>query len=428
MSDALGVEQSTSPEGSPPPSAASAVDAGRLENLISELASFGARGDGGVDRQALTADDFRARRFLIDLARSYGAAAFRDPIGNLFFRREGTSSGAAPVVTGSHADTQPTGGKLDGAYGVCAGVEVLAALAEADVEHRRPIEVVVWTNEEGCRFAPGSMGASAFTQPELLSGFLATADASGRTVAAELEAADALFADVPMRPLGTPMHAFVEAHIEQGPILADSGVPVGIVRGIQGTRWYEITVEGIASHAGSTPRANRRDAFRVATGISSEIYRMFYAGDERLRMTIGRVEVAPGSVNVIPERVLMTLDVRHPDEEMLDDIEQQLHRLLDTQPSSATVRKVMSMTPTHFDPTVQEAIAHASGELRVPTARLDSGAFHDSLRLARHCPTGMLFVPSVGGLSHNPAEHTDPADLVCGARVLGGALVKLANT
>ena len=405
-----------------------AIDGARLAALVGKLATFGARTDGGVDRQALTAEDFQARRYLVDLARSYGALAFRDPIGNLFFRRPGLDDDADPVVTGSHADSQPTGGRLDGAYGVCAGLEVLAALADLDVEHRRPIEVAVWTNEEGCRFAPGSMGSGAFTEPELLDGFLDTADAAGRTVGEELSMVEELFADVPLRPLGTPIHAFVEAHIEQGPVLADAGITIGVVRGIQGTRWYEIAVDGIAAHAGSTPRKHRQDAFRAATEIAAGIYAMFDEGDERLRMTVGRVTVAPGSVNVVPEQVTMTVDVRHPEEAVLDGIEAKLCALTARYGGRARLERTMVMPPTAFDARIRDAVRDAACALDLPSMEIESGAFHDSLHLARFCPTGMVFVPSVDGLSHNPREHTEPADLTAGARVLTAVLLRLADS
>ncbi|MDT0570274.1 M20 family metallo-hydrolase [Streptomyces sp. DSM 3412] len=404
-----------------------AVDEARLGTLVGDLAAFGARPDGGVDRQALTPEDFKSRRFLVDLARSYGAQAYRDSIGNLFFRRPGQDADAAPVVTGSHADSQPTGGRLDGAYGVCAGLEVLAALADSGVAHRRPIEVAVWTNEEGCRFAPGSMGASAFTEPSLLDGFLATADTTGRTVGEELAEADPLFADVPLRPLGTPVHAFVETHIEQGPVMADAGVTIGVVRGIQGTRWYEITVDGIAAHAGSTPRANRQDALRAATEIATGVYAAFDAGDERLRMTIGRLTVGPGSVNVVPEQVRMTVDVRHPEEAVLDAVEERLRELTAAHAGRARLERTMAMPPTGFDGRIRDTVREAARDLKLSAMEIDSGAFHDSLHLARHCPTGMIFVPSVDGLSHNPAEHTALSDLAAGTRVLAASLIRLAQ-
>ena len=407
--------------------AATRVDEHRLGRLIDDLATFGARADGGVDRQALTPEDFRSRRFLIDLARSHGATVSRDSIGNLFFRREGADPDALAVVTGSHADSQPTGGRLDGAYGVCAGLEVLAALKDSGVVHRRPIEAVVWTNEEGCRFPPGCMGASAFTQTELLDSFLKTPDARGVTVEEELTAVEPDFADVPLRELGVPFEAFVEAHIEQGPIMEAANIPVGVVRSIQGTRWFEVSVDGTASHAGSTPKDMRNDAFRTATEIATGIYGIFQDGDERLRMTIGHVEVEPGSVNVIPERAVLSVDLRHPEEQTLSSVEAAIRSIVSNHPTAA-VRRVMEMKPTPFDEEIQRTISDSAAELGIEAMGIDSGAFHDSLHLARHCPTGMIFVPSRGGLSHNPREATDLADLVAGTKVLVATLVNLANS
>ncbi|MFF5138198.1 M20 family metallo-hydrolase [Streptomyces sp. NPDC013157] len=379
-----------------------------------------------MNRQALTNDDFRGRRFLIDLARGYGATAHQDTIGNLFFRVEGSDPHALPVVTGSHADSQPTGGKLDGAYGVCAAIEVLAALRDSGVSHRRPVEAVIWTNEEGCRFPPGSMGASAFTDPGLLAGFLRTADKDGITVEEELSAVVADFSDVPSRPLGAPLAAFVEAHIEQGPILEAVGIPVGVVRGIQGTRWFEVETTGVAAHAGSTPKGARDDALRKATAIASDVYRLFADGDDNLRLTIGRMNVGPGSINVIPERVSFSVDLRHPETTTLESAESRLRSIVASQ-DGATIARVMEMPPTPFDEVIQRIIADAARLLDIPAVPIDSGAFHDSLHLAGHAPTGMVFVPSRDGLSHNPKEDTDLTDLATGTRVLAATVLALAN-
>lgn len=395
-----------------------------LSRLIDRLAQFGAREDGGVDRQALTPDDFASRRFLIDYATSLGAEAYRDPMANLFFRWPGTDSSLAPVVMGSHSDSQPTGGQYDGAYGVCAALEVLRAMSEARVRCARPVEVAVWTNEEGCRFAPGSMGALSFVHPEKFDGYLSAADVAGCSVRQELEAHNLLFADVPLREFAFPMFAFLEAHIEQGPVMDRLGIPVGVVRGAQGTRWFDLTVTGLAAHAGCTPREDRRDALRRATEITARIYSAFDAGDDALRVTIGRMHVQPGATNVIPERVTLTIDVRHPAAEVLDAFESVLKSLEDP---DVILLKTMDIAPLEFPKHIRAVISEAAERLGVRTMESNSGAFHDSVHIAKHCPTGMIFVPSIGGISHNPREDTAPSDLLAGARVLAATVLELAS-
>lgn len=389
------------------------------------LARFGARPDGGVDRQALTKADWDSRRFLIEHARSIELEVSRDPMANLFFRLRGTSDLLAPVVIGSHADSQPTGGQFDGAFGVCAALEVARAIAESGRKFARPLDVVSWTNEEGCRFAPGSMGAIAFVQPDRFECLTRAVDRTGRTVAQELEVESTLFADVPLRPFAVEFHAFLEAHIEQGPILEQLAVPVGVVRGIQGARWYEVSIDGEAAHAGCTPRQFRRDAFRRAAELATELYALLDQGDEYLRITIGSVLVLPGSINVIPDKVIMSVDVRHPTSDVLDEIER---RLNDFAADAVKIKRTMNIAPLEFPDFIRNIISRAAADLGIATTQINSGAFHDSVYLARHCPTGMIFVPSRNGISHNPKEYTSSADLFAGARVLAQSTVALLDS
>jgi len=406
---------------------AAAVDGTRLDAFLAELSTFGALPGGGLDRQALTRCDLDARRFVVERCRSLGAEAWRDPIGNFFFRWPAGSAGAA-VVTGSHIDSQPSGGNLDGSYGVCAGVEVLAALA--DVGHRpgRPVEAVIWTNEEGCRFAPGTMGSSAFADPRLLGEMLVATDSEGTTVEAALADLDTAFRDVGMRALGVPLRAFVEAHIEQGSRLEETATPIGVVDRIQGSRWFRFHTTGVASHAGTTPRSTKHDALAAAVEVASGVYRLLAAGDEDLRLTIGRLAVLPGAINVVPAAVTFTVDLRHPDIAVLDALEQRLRNLAEpTAGCEVELVRTMTMDPALFNPDVVDAVTRGAASLGLHHLRLASGAFHDSLRLISHCPTGMVFVPSRGGVSHNPAEHTDPRQLLNGTRVLAHAVAELSE-
>lgn len=405
-----------------------AVDGARLTELVQTLAGFGVLPGGeGIDRQALTPDDLAARRFLVDRARSAGAEVLRDPAGNFFFRWAGREQ-APPVATGSHVDSQPTAGALDGAYGVCAGMEVLDALAVTGYRPAHPIEVVIWTNEEGCRFSPGTMGSSAFSDPRLLNGFLTARDAEGMTFGDALHALESSFDDVPLRPLAEPFAAFVEAHIEQGTRLDEAGVSIGVVERIQGSRWFRFSVTGTASHAGTTSRPRKRDALQAAVGIAQQIYDLLAAGDDDLRLTIGRMVVSPGSISVVPAEVRFSVDLRHPSSDVLDALEEELRAL--ARPAGGcdvAIERTMEMRPALFDSDVVSTVAESAQRVGLPYLELWSGAFHDALRLIGHCPTGMVFVPSIEGLSHNPHERTHFADLVSGARVLAETVVTLAD-
>ncbi|MST33029.1 hydantoinase/carbamoylase family amidase [Acidimicrobiaceae bacterium USS-CC1] len=411
-----------------PAEVAAAVDGRRLGALIRDVSTLGGLPGGGLDRQTLTKPDLDARRLMVDRCCSLGAQPWRDPAGNFFLRWPATASDEPPVATGSHIDSQPGGGTLDGAYGVCAAIEVLAALASTGARLRRPVEAVIWTNEEGCRFAPGTMGSSAFADPSALDEFLAATDGSGATFGEGLAQLDAAFPDVPLRPLGVPLHAFVEAHIEQGTTLEDTANTIGIVERIQGSRWFRFQTRGAASHAGTTPRSRKRDALAAAVEVASALYGLLTEGDDALRLTIGRLEVVPGSVNVVPAAVTFTVDLRHPDTEVLDEVEARLRALArPTAGCDVQVMRTMTMSPSLFHPAVVDAVARGARSVGLPSLRMASGAFHDSLRLIRHCPTGMVFVPSRDGLSHNTAEYTDPDDLVAGARVLAHAVAELAG-
>lgn len=413
------------------------VDAARLAASLAALARFGGRDDGGVSRETLTGIDLAARRHLIEQARALGCEVSTDDCGNLFFRRPGRED-LPPVLTGSHADTQPVGGKYDGAYGVLAGLEVIAALNAAGVETRRPIEVVSWTNEEGSRFGPGAMGSSAFVDPGRLAIYRDAVDPAGVRFGDALDAALTASADVPRLPMPRPMAACVELHIEQGPVLEAANVPLGVVTGIQAVRWFRVDCAGTMAHAGTTPMAVRRDAMAVAVAIAQELYalapRDAAAGSNELRLTLGRWTVAPNSVNTIPGHVSFTVDMRCLDDAALDRAEAALRAacVRHAQASDAvTVERFFHRTPTHFPGTMLDAIERACTRAseqagRAMPMRLTSGAFHDAMYLADHCPTAMIFVPSKGGISHNAAEDTDATELFLGAKALAYTVAELA--
>lgn len=399
----------------------------RLMALVDALASYGARPDGGVDRQALTAPDIAARVFLTRYARELGCQVTRDSAGNMFFRREGTSA-RPPIATGSHIDTQPAGGKLDGAYGVCAGLEAVAALNDARLVTQFPVDVVLWANEEGCRFAPGSLGSKAYADPSSLEQLCAARDASGATYADGLLEMDSALNDVPLVPLGRPLSHFIEAHIEQGPVLESRDIPIGIVVGVQGVRWFRVLATGESAHAGTTPLTHRRDALRALAPLLETLYAIAER-DEQLRITIGSINVSPSSINTVPERASITVDVRHVDAGPLDLVESTLQEWC-SQPRHkchVACEQLMKLPATSFDPVVTNALRNSARAFGFKSLDMTSGAFHDAVQVAALCPTGMLFVPSRGGVSHNPTEYTDPDLLVGGARVLVRTIAQLAH-
>nr|WP_163504010.1 M20 family metallo-hydrolase [Halomonas socia] len=406
-----------------------AVDPARLERDLAFLATLGARDDGGVARLALDANDTQARLWLAEQAAALGANASVDAIGNLFLDLPGSDPTLAPVVTGSHLDSQPAGGRYDGALGVLAGLEALRALGDAGIQPRRPLSLVSWTNEEGARFAPGTSGSAVFCGVRGLDETRAIRDADGVSLGSALDeclaALDA--AGIPRRPLATPMHAFVELHIEQGPILERVGAPAGVVEGIQGVSWFEVTLSGSANHAGTTPRAMRRDALEGACALAASLREAARDEADRVRFTIGKFVVSPGSVNTIPDRVTFSIDLRHPEAATLDALSASF-RLLAGQPwagCQATLTPLSRIEPVDFPAPLTALLADTAEDLALTAPRLMSGAFHDAIHLAGHCPTAMLFVPCRGGLSHHPDEHVDLDEAVAGTRLLAASLARL---
>ncbi|MFE8151575.1 M20 family metallo-hydrolase [Brenneria goodwinii] len=403
--------------------AANGVSQARLLNNLAALARFGALSSGGVNRQALSADDLDARAWLIELALSLGCEVSTDACANLFIRRAGMQD-LPPVVTGSHIDTQPSGGNLDGCYGVMAGIECLSALNEAGITTQRPLEVVVWTNEEGSRFAPGAMGSSAFVNPDCLAGYLDNQDRDGVTVSAALTNCHRRFADLPRR-VKYPMAAFIELHIEQGPVLEQAGLSLATVQGIQGVRWYQIRCVGQSAHAGTTPMNRRADAMTLARRLTDRIERAVAdVPADQLRLTFGCWRVAPNAINTVAGEVSFTIDFRSPDDDALARFDALIAGLA---ADNVIVTPSLRQPPIAFDAHLLAQQQACCDALDIPTAKLVSGAFHDAMYLAQHCPTSMFFVPSRNGVSHNPAEYTDPHSLWLGARALAYCLTELAN-
>jgi len=409
--------------------AAGCVEEARLWQRLMELATFGATAAGGVNRQALSAEDIDARRLMLRWSGELGLEASTDEIGNLYLRRPGTDAAAAPVMTGSHLDSQPMGGKFNGAYGVLAGLEALQAMTQAGIETRRPVEVVAWTNEEGSRFQPGTMGSCVFTGRMTLPELLPVVDRNGVSVAQALaEVLDAA-PELPRRESGFPVAAFVEAHIEQGPILERAGKPVGVVNGVQGLRWFTVEVTGEAAHAGTTPQRLRRDALKAASAMVVAMNEALADENDIVRFTVGRFEVHPGAPSTVPARVLFTIDLRHPELSVIEWLTEKIEAACQANAlgCGVSLQRTEDVSPTVFDPAIIEAIGGWADRLGFARETMVSGAGHDAMHMADVCPSGMIFVLCKDGVSHNEGEHAEPADLAAGARVLTATLVDLAQ-
>ena len=409
------------------------VNSERLRAAVAELAGFGGRADGGVSRQTLTDTDLQARRWLVDRARALGCVVEIDDCANLFFRRPGRA-GLPAVLTGSHADTQPVGGKLDGAYGVLAGLEVIQALDDAGLQMERPVEVVAWTNEEGSRFGPGCMGSSAFVDPDRLAAYRASVDGDGVSFGEALDRALQAMPDVPRRAMRQPLAGYIELHIEQGPVLEGAGVALGVVTGIQSVRWYRVKATGVAAHAGTTPMEVRADAMAACIQVAHRLQAEAAThAASQLRLTLGRWLVSPNSINTIPGEVEFTIDVRCVEAQVLAAFDRALRDIVATQAwrGSMALEPLFERAPTRFPQPMLALLEEAgtracSAASRPGPMPITSGAFHDAMYLADHCPTAMLFVPSEAGLSHNAAEHTAHEDLVLGVQALAYAVTRLA--
>jgi N-carbamoyl-L-amino-acid hydrolase len=395
------------------------IDGGRLLRRLEALAAVGAIDGGGVCRLALTDADRAGRDRVVGWMRALDLAVSIDRIGNILGHRAG-SRNAPPVVIGSHIDTVRTGGHYDGNLGVLAGLEVIERLAEAGVTTELPLAVGSFTNEEGARFAPDMMGSAVHQGALALDQALATVGIDGARVGDEL-ARIGYAGDAPCGGENARASAYLELHIEQGPVLAREGFAIGAVEGVQGISWTELTLTGVSNHAGTTPMAMRIDAGFVAAAIAC--YARQLAGEiDGQVATVGALTLAPNLVNVVPNRAVMTVDLRNPDEASLARAEAAMARFVDATAAregvGVTRRKLARFAPVEFDPEVIGLVEGTAASLGLSVRRLWSGAGHDAQMFAPNCPTGMIFVPSAGGISHNVREHTEPHQLIAGADVL----------
>ncbi len=410
--------------------AARGIDEARLWRRHVEMAAIGATPRGGVNRPALSPEDGAARALLASWARRRGFTIAVDAIGNLFIRRAGTDLDARPILTGSHMDTQPTGGRFDGIYGVLAGFEVLEALEDRGIVTRRPLEVAAWTNEEGNRFQPGAMGSAVFSGVLDLREMLDVEDRSGIRMAAAVADILSSTPDARLRGIpGFPIDGYVEAHIEQGPRLESAGATIGVVDGVQGHRRFLVDIVGEEAHAAATPRQTRKDALLAAARIVTVLARDLADEADSIRFTVGRFDVHPNGPGIVPGRVVFTINLNHPVQTVLDESEGRIRAAIaaEAMPCAAFVTTMTTRAPIAFAAPVMDLIRRSADQLGLARMDLLSHAGHDAMHLARLCPAGMIFVPCRGGISHNEAESAEPGDLAAGARVLARTLVTMAD-
>ncbi len=394
------------------------VDGARLWDCLMEMAKIGATPKGGSRRLALSNLDREGRDLFVRWCREAGCAIRVDRMGNIFARRPGRDDGLPPVMMGSHLDTQPSGGRFDGVYGVLAGLEVVRTLNDHGYETDAPVELSVWTNEEGARFAPSMIGSGVFAGAYPLEKGLACSDTDGRTVGGELQrigyAGDEECG-------GRPIRAFFEAHIEQGPILEAEDKTIGVVTGAQGLRWYDVTVGGTDSHAGTTPMDRRRDAMAGAAGMVVAVERIGRETPAAVT-TVGMMRVAPNSRNVIPGEVFFTIDARHPDAAALETMDTTIRDVCaDIAGQAGLALKISDVTdtaPVVFDAECVAAVRRAAEQAGYAHRDIVSGAGHDACFINRVAPTAMIFVPCKDGVSHNETESATPEDLTAGCNVL----------
>ncbi len=393
----------------------------RLEALGEVGAVYGPNGERGNARLALTDEDRDGRDLVMSWMHDLGLSVVMDAVGNVIATRPGTDAGAAPVVVGSHIDTVRTGGRFDGNLGVLAGLEVLETLEQHGISTVHPVSVAFFTNEEGARFQPDMLGSLVYV------GGMAVEDALDVRAADDgVRLGDELarigYAGPQPCPVAAAPHAAVELHIEQGPVLEDEGITIGAVTGVQGISWTELTITGQSAHAGTTPMRLRHDPGYVAAAIVTGVRALAVEMGGAQVATVGRCEFHPNLVNVVPSTVTMTVDLRNTDEALLQQAEAVFSALCEHLALSEGVtierRTLARFEPVEFDLSMVELVEATARRLGHSTKRMPSGAGHDAQMLARVCPTSMVFVPSVNGLSHNIAEYTTPSDITAGADVL----------
>ena len=400
------------------------INGQRLWDSLMEMAKIGATAKGGVCRLALTDLDREGRDLFVRWAKEAGCTITVDRMGNVFARRAGRDDSLLPVITGSHADSQPTGGKFDGIYGVLGGLEVIRSLNDHGIETDHPVEVVIWTNEEGSRFAPAMVASGVFAGVFTLDYGLSRADIDGKTMGEEL----ARIGYAGDQPMGKPIHAAFELHIEQGPILEADNKTIGVVTHAQGQRWYEVVYTGQESHAGPTPMPRRRDALLGAARVIDLVNRIGLAHAPYACATVGMIQNYPNSRNVIPGRVFFTIDIRHPEDAVLAEMDKEVREgvariAAETKLEVSNFEQIFYYKPVAFDGDCVASVRAATERLGYSHRDMVSGAGHDACYLAQVAPTSMVFVPCVDGISHNEVEDAKKEWIEAGCNVLLHAML-----
>jgi len=406
----------------------SLIDADRLWTRLMALAEIGATRDGGVNRQALSDGEIAAWHRVIDWAEEAGLTAATDAAGNLFLTLAGRDRTAPPILIGSHLDSQPTGGKFDGAAGVMAALEVAVSFAEKGETPAHDLIVIAWMNEEGCRFAPGMMGSEAFAGVHGLEAIRAVRDADGISAGEELDRLHASFPDLPRKPLGFVAAAYLELHSEQGPLLDTAERVIGVVTGIQGKKTFQVVLAGAEGHAGTLPQQERRDALAAFARTAAALHDEIGAIDAEIKFTIGRVTVEPNAPSVVPARVTFTIDLRHPDNAVLDAAGARVAALCHryAPPCTVTIAPLVDAPSNDFDPGLRARIGRAAHDQGLPSMAILSAAGHDARHLAKVCPAAMIFIPCRDGASHVEHEWANPGHVAAGASVLAQVARDLA--
>ena len=405
------------------------INGPRLWDSLMELAQIGATPKGGVCRLTLTDLDKQGRDLVTRWAKEAGMTVTIDKIGNGFMRRPGRNNSLPPIMTGSHIDTQPTGGKFDGNYGVLAGIEVVRTLNDHGIETEAPIEVAFWTNEEGSRFVPVMMGSGVFAKAFTLEHAYAATDLDGKTVQGELERIGYIGAQ---EPGDHPIGAYFETHIEQGPVLEDHDITIGVVQGVLGIRWFDCTVTGMEAHAGPTPMALRKDAMLATTRIMQDVVAAAHRHPPHGRGTVGMVQVFPNSRNVIPGRVKFSIDLRNSTDALVDQMADEVKAFAATVAQEhgvdVKIEMVSSYSAIGFHPDCVDAVARAAAKLGYSNMPVVSGAGHDAVYMAKLTSSGMIFIPCKDGISHNEIEDAKPEHITAGCNVLLHAMLERAGS
>jgi N-carbamoyl-L-amino-acid hydrolase len=404
------------------------TDQQRLWDAHMEMAVFGATPKGGMGRLALTDDDKKARDLFVQWSKEAGCEVRVDVVGNIFARRLGTCPTAAPVMTGSHLDTQPLGGRFDGILGVLSGLEVVRTFNDRGVQHERPIDVVCWTDEEGSRFGAGCVGSNAFIGKRSVVDTLAMLDAVGNSIGDELQRIGYAGSE---EVGGFEIDSFFEVHIEQGPILESAGLQIGAVEGAQASTGYMVTVTGEEGHAGTLPMIMRKDAMHGAARMIDAVDNVAFDFDPHPVITVGHLRVRPNSRNTIPGQVIFSIDSRHPDNDVLAGAGRMMKTacevIANERGLGLDIEQTSHRDAITFDPACVQGVRDASDLIGIPSMDIFSGAGHDAINLSHVCPSGMIFIPCEDGISHNELENARPEDLTAGTDVLMHALLQRAG-